>query len=88
MTRKRTRVHSTPSNIEAAIANGVAFVLPTGILQRDFDIIDEQDDHVVLTVRVPLDLIRDNHALWKALSEIAAKPRAPADPDIDDAEGL
>jgi len=61
---------------------------PTGILQRDFDIIDEQDDHVVLTVRVPLDLIRDNHALWKALSEIAAKPRAPADPDIDDAEGL
>jgi hypothetical protein len=47
--------------------NAAAIVLPTGILQQDFDIIDEQEDHVVLTVRVPLDLIRDNHALLMAL---------------------
>jgi hypothetical protein len=44
MTRKRDRVHSTPSNIETAIANGVAFVLPTGILQQDFDPDLDDDD--------------------------------------------
>jgi hypothetical protein len=36
-----TRVHSTPSNIEVAIANGVAFVMPAGILQQDAVIIAE-----------------------------------------------
>jgi hypothetical protein len=41
--------------------------------QQDLDIIDEQETHVVLTVRVPIDLIRDNLSLLKALSEIANK---------------
>jgi hypothetical protein len=62
--------------------NTTAVVLPAGILQRDFDIIDEQENHVVLTVRVPLDLIRDNHPLLMALSEIATGKRmVPAEPD-------
>jgi len=57
---------------------------PTGILQRDFDIIDEQENHIVLTVRVPLDLIRDNMPLLMALCEIATgKPTPPAEPDDD-----
>jgi hypothetical protein len=47
--------------------NPSAFVLPTGILQQDFEIIDEQEAHIVLTVRVPIDLIRDNRALLTAL---------------------
>jgi hypothetical protein len=55
--------------------------LPAAILQEDACIIDEQENHVVLTVRVPLDLIRDNHALLMALSEIA-KPRPPSEPDV------
>lgn len=59
-----------------------SFVLPTGILQQDFDIIDEQENHVVLTVRVPINLIRDNHAQLMALSRIATgDPRPPAEPD-------
>ena len=53
------------------------YFLPTGILQQDAVVIDEQENHIVLTVRVPLNLIRDNHALLMALSEIA-KPRPPA----------
>jgi hypothetical protein len=57
-------------------------VLPTAILKEDACIIDGQDDHVVLTVRVPLDLIRDNHPLLMALCEIA-KPRPPAEPEGD-----
>jgi len=86
--RQWIALQRTPSNIEAAIANGVAFVLPTGILQQDFDIIDEQENHIVLTVRVPLDLIRDNRALWMALLEMAERPTAPAEPDGDlDGEG-
>src|SRR5882724_346952 len=61
------------------------FVLPTGILQQDVNIIDEQENHVVLTVRVPLNLIRDNHAMLMALSEIATgEPRPPAEPDPPD----
>ena len=51
----------------------VSFKLPTGILQQDFEIIDEQENHVVLTVRVPLNLIRDNMPLLRALAEIATR---------------
>lgn len=58
------------------------FMLPTGILQQDISIIDEQENHVILTVRVPINLIRDNHALLMELSKIAgADPRPPAAPD-------
>jgi hypothetical protein len=67
--------------------NPAAIVLPTGILQQDFDIIDEQENHIVLTVRVPIELIRDNRALLMALLEIAAeKPRPPVENDLDDGE--
>ena len=59
-------------------------MLPTGILMEDACIIDEQENHVVLTVRVPLDLIRDNHAVLMALSEIATgRPLPPEKGDLD-----
>jgi hypothetical protein len=45
---------------------------------QDACIIDEQENHVVLTVRVPLDLIRDNHAMLMALSEIATGRPLPS----------
>jgi hypothetical protein len=61
---------------------GVRFVLPCGVLKEDVCIIDEQEHHVVLTVRVPLDLIRNKHALWQVLSEMA-KPTPPAEPEGD-----
>jgi hypothetical protein len=79
----------TEFKTKAEKLNPAAFTLPTGILQEDFDIIDEQENHVVLTVRVPLNLIRDNRALLMALLEIAAeKPRPPAEPENDlDEEG-
>ncbi len=56
---------------------GAGFLLPVGVLREDAAIIDEQPHHVVLTVRVPINWIRDNHALLMALSEIAMRP--PAD---------
>jgi hypothetical protein len=59
-------------------ATDPSFVLPTGILMEDACIIDEQENHVVLTVRVPLDLIRDNHAMLMALSEIATGRPLPS----------
>jgi hypothetical protein len=63
--------------------------LPAAILQEDAVVIDEQEDHIVMTLRVPLDLIRDNHPLLMALSEIATGKRmVPAEPekgDLDDA---
>jgi hypothetical protein len=58
------------------------FVLPTAILQEDACVIDEQENHIVLTVRVPLDLIRNNHPVLMALSEIATgKPVLSGGPD-------
>jgi hypothetical protein len=51
---------------KAVAINPSAFVLPKGILTEDACIIDEQENHVVLTVRVPLDLIRDNQALLRS----------------------
>lgn len=63
---------------------GTRFLLPTGILEQDATIIDEQDDHVVLTLRVPISAIRENHALLMALSEIATgKPLPPGEPNPD-----
>ena len=61
----------------------VSFMLPTGILQQDMDIIDEQENHIVLTLRVPIDWIRKNHAMLMALSEIV-KSRPPAEPEEGD----
>jgi hypothetical protein len=66
-----------------------SFMLPTGILQQDFDIIDEQENHVVLTVRVPIELIRHNHALLMALCEIATGKKLrlldePEEGDLDE----
>jgi hypothetical protein len=67
-----------------ARTEGVGFMLPTGILKEDAAIIDEQEYHVVLTVRLPIDAIRDNHAMLMALSEIATRQTdAPAEDDPD-----
>jgi hypothetical protein len=59
--------------------------LPAAILQQDFEIIDEQENHVVLTVRVPLDLIRNNQPSLMALVEIATGKRmVPVEPEARD----
>jgi hypothetical protein len=63
--------------------NPGAIMLPAAVLRQDAVIIDEQENHIVLTVRVPLDWIRDNHATLMALCEIATGK--PAEPDDDDA---
>jgi hypothetical protein len=52
--------------------NPSAFILPAGILQRDSSIIDEQADHLVVMLRIPKDVIRNNAPLLRALMEIAA----------------
>jgi hypothetical protein len=71
--------------VDPIFPNPAAFVLPTGILQHDAVIIDEQENHIVMTVRLPIDLIREKRALLTALLEIS-KPTPPAEPDLDDAE--
>jgi hypothetical protein len=74
--------------VDPIFPNPAAILLPKGILQQDAVIIDEQDNHVVLTVRLPIDVIRDNQRLLRALLEIAAeKPRPPAEPEDLDEEG-
>jgi len=60
----------TMANEVKTVLNPSCFTLPTGILQETIDIIDEQEDHIVLTVRIPKNLIRDNRALLTALCEI------------------
>jgi len=55
------------------------FALPAAVLRQDAVIIDEQEGHIVLTVRLPVDLIQDNHALLMALSEIVIRLFAVAD---------
>jgi hypothetical protein len=61
------------------------FMLPRAILQQDAVVIDEQENHIVMTLRLPIDVIRDNLTTLMALSEIATgKPRAPAEGDLDD----
>ena len=52
-------------------------------MNRPTSIIDEQENHIVLTVRVPIDLIRDNHALLMALSEIATGNPVASEPEPD-----
>ena len=65
--------------------NAATIVLPKGILQQDMEIIDEQESHIVLTLRVPIDWIRKNHAMLMALSEIV-KSRPLVEPEGDLAE--
>ncbi len=80
-------LNTTTDQIRAAIDKPGVFVLPTGILQEDAVIIDNQEDHIVLTLRVSKDLIRDNHSLLMALLEIATRrPAEPENGDLDDAE--
>jgi hypothetical protein len=67
---------------EFTIDPRVAFVLPTGILNVDADIIDDQENHIVLTLRVSKEMIRSNRALLSALIEMAV---APEKVDHDDA---
>jgi hypothetical protein len=59
-------------NSDVVEAGATGFVLPVGILQQDSSIIDEQDDHLVLTIRISKEAIRNNHLLLKALSEACA----------------
>jgi hypothetical protein len=66
---------------KAGAINPAAFVLPTGILQQDFDIIDEQDDHLVLTLRVPKEVIRKYQPLLQALMEMSASSPV-AEPEV------
>jgi hypothetical protein len=49
--------------------NSSTFILPLDLLQQDCDIIDDQDEHIVLTLRLLKELIRDNHRLLMALAE-------------------
>jgi len=46
-------------------------LLPVQAFQQDSVILDNQDDHVVLTVRVPKAVIRDNIPLLMGLAERA-----------------
>jgi hypothetical protein len=39
-------------------------------LRRDSVILDDQDDHLVLTLRVPKELIRENFCMLGALSDV------------------
>lgn len=48
-------------------------MLPAGVLQLEACVIDEQPDHLVLTLRVPKAAILSNHHLLMALSEAAAR---------------
>jgi hypothetical protein len=54
---------------------GATFLLPTEILRQDAVVIDKQENHLVMTLRVSLDLIRDNHTTLMALIEIATGKR-------------
>jgi hypothetical protein len=44
-------------------------VLPVVALQQDSLILDDQDNHLVLTLRISKQVIRDNHRLLMALAE-------------------
>ena len=48
---------------KAVAINKSAIVLPRGILKENIAIIDEQEDHVVLTMRAPRDMRPDNAGL-------------------------
>jgi hypothetical protein len=69
--------------------NTSTIVLPAAILQQDAVVIDEQENHVVLTVRLPIDLVRNNHTTLMALYEIATgKSAPPAEPDKGDLDAV
>lgn len=58
------------------------FTLPAAVLRQDAVVIDEQENHIVMTMRLPIDLIRNNHTTLMALSEIATgEPRRSAGPE-------
>jgi hypothetical protein len=46
-------------------------LLPRDVLQQDGCIIDNQQDHIVMTVRLPKSMIRENYRLLVALTEAA-----------------
>jgi hypothetical protein len=69
--------------------NPAIITLPAAILQQDAVVIDEQENHVVLTVRVPIDVIRDNQTTLMALIEIATGKKLrlldePEEGDLDE----
>jgi hypothetical protein len=92
--RRSASLHKTPPAaapqrpiVDPIFPNPAAFVLPAGILQQDSSIIDDQHDHLVLTLRVPKEMVRKNRPLLQALVEMSASPAA--DPENGDlaAEG-
>jgi hypothetical protein len=58
--------------------SSLAFGLPLDLLQQDVDIIDDQAEHIVLTLRIPKATILKNHGLLMALSEAACSGTVPA----------
>jgi hypothetical protein len=44
-------------------------VLPVQVLQQDSVILDEQEDHVVITLRVPKEWVRNNLQLLMGLAD-------------------
>jgi hypothetical protein len=71
------------ANADRISTTASTFTLPTAVLLEDAAIIDEQESHIVLTLRLPLDWIRRNQTTLRALIEIATGK--PAEPDDDDA---
>jgi hypothetical protein len=69
-----TTTNRVPDRRSDVPPNPTAFVLPVGLLQQDADIIDDQENHIVLTLRLPKEVIRSNRALLRALAEMAAQP--------------
>jgi hypothetical protein len=51
--------------------NNSTFILPRVVLEQDCDIIDDQDEHIVLTLRLLKQLIRDNRQLLMGLADEA-----------------
>jgi len=68
---------------ESVTINPASFEMPKGILFEDAVIIDDQDDHLVLTLRVPKDVIWKNRPLLSALVEMSAPTWSPAEPEDD-----
>jgi hypothetical protein len=85
-TNRRTPAHPI---VDPIFPNPAGFVLPAGILRQDFDMIDDQENHIVLTVRIPKEVIRKNQLLLHALMEMSAPTWSPAEPEKGDldAEG-
>jgi hypothetical protein len=58
--------------MEKSEQNSSTFILPLDLLKQDCDIIDEQDEHIVVTLRLPKAWVRKNHGMLLALSETCA----------------